>query len=271
MMLATTDTLVKKPWVTSTSVLALEILSNRANASSRKESVEQTSRFIQELYRRDLLSPEEERLLFKWLSELKQHASVIQEIPDDLRCEQTSRDLYEIEQAVLSVRNHLVESNLRLVVAAAKKFHGPNEIEFQDLICEGNAILMKAVDLFKVEFGYRFSTYAMTALHRGFYNHVQREYKRSNRFRCSEFDYLERFEDQSITEHSLESEHNVSGLLEEVDDRERDIIKSRFGLVAGEKPLTFRELGVRHNLSKERIRQIANQALTKLRDKLEAK
>ena len=270
MVLATRSVAGTKPWPAGKSVLARELLAARASTFGISESVDQTTGYMQELHRRELLSPKEERLLFEALGDLKQCAADLREIPVDLRCGQTCRDLNEVEDEIIQFRNHLVESNLRLVVAAARKFRSSVDVDFHDLICEGNAILMKAVDLFKIEFGYRFSTYAMTALHRGFFSYVQREHKRRNRFRCGESEHLEGVEDDSTPEEfALEAIHDVPKLLEELDVRERDIITGRFGLAAGEKAKTFRELGDRYGLSKERIRQVTNEALAKMRKKTE--
>src|SRR3954452_3333839 len=56
-------------------------------------------------------------------------------------------------------RQRLIEKNLRLVVSVAKKYRGMG-LPFEDLIQEGNIGLMKAIEKYDPDRGYRFSTYA---------------------------------------------------------------------------------------------------------------
>jgi len=74
--------------------------------------------------------------------------------PEDLR-----RELeIAIEDGVLA-REHLIKANTRLVVSIAKRYMGRG-VPFLDLIQEGNLGLMKAVEKYEYQRGFRFSTYA---------------------------------------------------------------------------------------------------------------
>lgn len=89
----------------------------------------------------------------------KQYMDEVVSIPL-LTKEEEYETALKAQQGDKEARQLLIDSNLRLVVYAAKKIVKTKEI-FLDLIQEGNIGLITAVDKFNPNLGYRFSTYAM--------------------------------------------------------------------------------------------------------------
>jgi RNA polymerase primary sigma factor len=70
------------------------------------------------------------------------------------------RTIQQNQREYRKSHNTMVQGNLRLVVSVAKKYSQNNQQVMLDLIQEGNLGLIRAVDKFKWQLGYRFSTYA---------------------------------------------------------------------------------------------------------------
>lgn len=252
---------------------ARALLAERLNHEDRKpRDVRAASAYLRDLYRvSPLLSAEEEKCLFLRLAELRSHEAELSTLSLDLHCEESTRELKVVRDEILELRNHIVESNLRLVVSIAKKFRDPRDLEFHELISEGNSVLLRAVDLFDISYGYRFSTYATTAVRRSFMNLCNVNHRQKQRFvsgRTERFDEVEG--EYGVVDLDIESSHarEIGDLLDQLDDRERTVVEERFGLTTRRKGKTYREIGEDFNLSKERIRQIVVAALKKMKEEL---
>jgi RNA polymerase sigma factor (sigma-70 family) len=227
-------------------------------------------------------------------------------------------------------RQRMIRSNLRLVIALAKRYAHMG-LAFSDLVEEGNIGLMRAVEKFDPNRGYRFSTYASWWIKQGMMrslsNHgktiripvymydiiskwrrirdaltqrlsrapTRREIAKVLEIPTSKVkkiesivnrpsslnaplsldgkaelidlleDDKERNPDSQVGE-MLKSER-VRKLLGVLEDREREVLERRFGLVHHD-PHTLAEVAHHFNVTRERIRQIESTVLKKIRVQL---
>ena len=133
-------------------------------------TVDMVRTYLQEIGKVPLLSHEQEIVFGKQVQQMMALYQVKDELAKDLQREpnleewaiavdKTPDEIKKIVHLGKRAKQKMIEANLRLVVAIAKKYQKRN-MEFLDLIQEGNIGLMKAVDKFEYRRGYKFSTYA---------------------------------------------------------------------------------------------------------------
>jgi RNA polymerase primary sigma factor len=218
-----------------------------------------------------LLTPEQERLLFQRMNYLRWRAQCEQSQLDPEKSSES--DLIRIEGLLKAsdwYRDWIVRSNMRLVISIIKKFVNLNN-RFDDLLSEGTMALIRAIDKFDYDRGFRFSTYATQVVRRSSYRSVMLKQKERMRIEAStsEMDLTLPADSRAsgIDENRWQSMRNrLSAYLQHLDRREKLIIRARFSLGGHRRVQTLQKLADVLGVSKERIRQLEKRALDKLRD-----
>ncbi len=218
-----------------------------------------------------LLTPTEERDLFCRLNYLKYRANAQRSRLKSARPrEEQVSEVEQLLSAATRIRNRIIHSNIRLVMSIVKQF-ADDRNRFDDLLSEGISCLIKAVDKFDFDRGFRFSTYATRAVRREVFRLVQRQHRDRMRYATGTHELLSQQLTRATMPQGVEMSwkrvgESVNRMLTGLDDREKFIVQARYGFDdLGEKP-TFQKLGQLLGVSKERVRQIEQRALAKLRE-----
>lgn len=219
-----------------------------------------------------LLSNQEEQEFFLRMNYCKYHAAAILASVNSNRPSRAKLDEAEeyLERAN-RLRNYLLKANTRLVVSIARKFTDTKN-SFDDLLSAGLTSLVRAAEKFDCDRGFRFSTYATCAVRRDLSRLVNNRRRDSQRFASTPGEVLEsvveeEFQHPGQAVQRWQKLSQVLGhMMEGLDDREKRIIRARFGFDEVEGKTSFSQLGKRMGISKERVRQLANRAMDKLRE-----
>lgn len=229
------------------------------------------------------LTPEQERHLFLRLNYARFRVMrLLQKYAGQALSVEAVRELLKWEGVADQTRNELVRANVPLVLAMARRTR-INSVDFSDLISEGNLALLRSVDKFDSSRGYKFSTYACRAILKSFSRVATRTARYRGHF-PTEFDPTLEKSDSVNQKRSELEDRCISELrwilgqnLAQLSDVERQVIRARFAIEEDEeveisdeaKAKTLEQVGEMIGVTKERVRQIQNKALTKLRGILE--
>jgi RNA polymerase primary sigma factor len=229
-------------------------------------------------YEYPLLSREQEFHLFRQMNYLKFKAAKLR---DEMRKEdgvavdpsrvkiQTLREVERLQNEANDVKEILINANMRLVVSVARRHSGQVD-NFFELLSDGNMSLIRAVEKFDCGRGFKFSTYASWAIMKNFARTIPDEKHRRERFVTGHEEVFEVAPDVRTDEHEAvatkeRASQNINRLLENLEPREREIIRMRAGLDNHAKGMTLEEIGQQFGITKERVRQLNARAMKKLR------
>lgn len=228
-----------------------------------------------------ILTGAQEKILFHKFNYARFRINLIQkdvwESASKLPSGEEAQDILRWYRVADRIREQIAETNLALVLAMAKRTR-MSEVDFADLVSEGNMALLRAVDKFDAGRGYKFSTYACRAILKAFSRQGMKLSKYRQRFptdfdpKLEKSNFLETRRASFEKDAAEEVKRIVLENRADLSDVERTVIEHRFGLESGEleKPMTLEQVGQIIGVTKERVRQIQNKAMEKIRLQLEA-
>jgi RNA polymerase sigma factor (sigma-70 family) len=219
-----------------------------------------------------LMSAAEERIMFLRFNYAKMRVQKLQkQIIKDGLTKATAEEFLEWHRKFEHFREYLVRTNLALVLAMAKRTR-LGDVDFAEIVSEGNMALMRAVDKFQVDRGFKFSTYACRAILKAFSRTALKHSRHRTRFpvefdpELEKSDWVDRKRDVVQEDCLDELKQIVNRNLANLSDTEQTVLRRRFNWEqTDENPLTLEEVGQIIGVTKERVRQIQNKALAKIR------
>ena len=223
--------------------------------------------------KRPALKADEERYLFRRYNYARYRLAGLIEAQLRRRSLVRARRMLAWFSRAMAARAELVRANMPLVLAMVRRTRIPN-VDFGEVVSEGNMALLRSVEKFDVSRGFKFSTYACRAILKSFNRLATKTGRYRQRF-PTEFDPdLER-SDYDVNRHEVQRRDSIDAVREvlagrdaRLSDVERTVLIERFAIGSQGKGKTLAEVGRMVGLTSERVRQIQKLALEKVREVL---
>jgi RNA polymerase primary sigma factor len=190
-----------------------------------------------------ILTGAEERVLFHQFNYARYRVWMLQQEvwarPDKKPTPEQAEEILSWYRKAERIREQIAETNLALVLAMAKRTR-MSEVDFADLVSEGNMALLRAVDKFDAGRGFKFSTYACRAILKAFSRQGMKLSKYRQRFptdfdpKLEKSNFLETKRADSRRTPPRRSSEIVLSNRADLTDVERTVIEHRFGLESGD-------------------------------------
>jgi RNA polymerase sigma factor (sigma-70 family) len=190
-----------------------------------------------------------------------------------------TRAVLKWDQAALDLRDAIVQANLGLVPSMVERSRLTG-VDFSELISEGQMALLRSVDKFDCSRGFKFSTYACRAILTSISRAVALMARHRAQFPTEYDPDLQKSDFVEVRREDMEAAciQELAGILADnkadLTVTEQRVLCERFGMRGARKkatadPKTLRQVAESFGVTKERVRQIQNKALAKLRQALD--